>query len=51
MKNYAENKEKTERKKIMKISRPQYESEKANKVNNEPKVSVDKQQDDIKHLK
>ena len=38
-------------KKIMKISRPQYESEKANKVNNEPKVNVDKQQDDIKHLK
>ena len=51
MKKYVENKQKNGEKKIMKISRPQYESEKANKVNNEPKVSVDKQQDDIKHLK
>ena len=30
---------------------PHYESEKANKVNNELKLNVDEQQDDIKHLK
>ena len=35
----------------MKISSPQYESEKSNKVNNELKLNVDEQQDDIKHLK
>ena len=35
----------------MEISSPQYESEKANKVNNELKLIVDEQQDDIKHLK
>ena len=29
----------------------QYESEKANKVNNDLKLNVDEQQDDIKHLK
>ena len=36
---------------MWKISSPQYESEKANKVNNELKLNVDEQQDDIKHLK
>ena len=34
----------------MKISSPQYESKKANKVNNEVKLNVDEQQDDITHL-
>ena len=28
-----------------------YESEKANKVNNDLKLNIDEQQDDIKHLK
>ena len=36
---------------MWKISSPQYESEKANKVNNELKLNVDEQQDDVKHLK
>ena len=31
----------------MKISSPQYESDGANKVNNELKLNVDEQQDDI----
>ena len=35
----------------MEIRRKQYESEKANKVNNDLKLNVDEQQDDIKHLK
>ena len=35
----------------MEISSPQYESESANKVNNELKLLVDEQQDDIKHWK
>ena len=35
----------------MKISSPQYESEKANKVNNELKLNVDEQQNDMKHFK
>ena len=35
---------------IIKIS-PHYESEQANKVNNELKLNVDNQQYDIKHLK
>ena len=29
----------------------QYESEKASKVNNDLKLNVDEQQDDLKHLK
>ena len=33
---------------MWKISSPQYENEKANKVNNELKLNVDEQQDDIK---
>ena len=35
----------------MKISSPQYESEMANKVNNELNLTVDEQQDNIQHLK
>ena len=35
---------------MWKISSPQYENEKANKVNNELKLNVDEQQDDIKHF-
>ena len=42
---------KTGRKKNRKIGSPQYESEKANKVNNEVTLNVDEQQDDITHLK
>ena len=38
-------------KKNRKIGSPQYESEKANKVNNELMLNVDEQQDDILHLK
>ncbi len=37
--------------KNMIIDRPYYESEKFKNMNNEFKVIVDKQQDDIKHLK
>ena len=37
--------------KNMKICIPQYESEKANEVNNELTLNVDEQQDDIKLLK
>ena len=46
MRKYAE-------KKTIKISSPHYETElwKAIEVNNEPKLNVDEQQDDIKHLK
>jgi hypothetical protein len=33
------------------IDRPYYESEKFKNMNNESKVIVDAQQDDIKHLK
>ena len=40
----------TEKKYIIKI-RPHYESEKSNKVNNELKLNVDEQQDDVEHLK
>ena len=50
MKKYVENK-KIVREKNMKISSPQYESEKSNKVNNELKLNVDEQQYDIKNLK
>ena len=49
MNKYVENRE-IRRKTMIKIS-PHYESEKANKVNNELKLNVDEQQDDIKHLK
>ena len=46
MKKYVENREKN-----MKICIQQYESEKANKVNNELMLNVAEQQDDIKRLK
>ena len=36
---------------MWKICSPQYENEKANKVNNELKLNVDEQQDDMKHVK
>ena len=49
VKKYVENRE--IRRKNMEISSPQYESETANKANNELKLLVDEQQDDIKHLK
>ena len=40
-----------EKEKNMIIDRPYYESEKFKNMNNEFKVNVDEQQDDIKHLK
>ena len=51
MKKCAENQEILSEKKNMIIDRPYYESEKFKKMNNEFKVNVDEQQDDIKHLK
>ena len=39
------------KKKNMIIDRPYFESEKFKNMNNEFKVNVDEQQDDIKHLK
>ena len=43
--------ENNKEKKTKKKRNQQYESEKANKVNNDLKLNVDEQQDDIKHLK
>ena len=50
MKKYVENME-IRRKKTKKKRNQQYESEKAIKVNNDLKLNVDEQHDDIKHLK
>ena len=51
MKKCVENREIMRERKNMILGRPQYESEKSKNENNEHKLNVYKQQDDIKHLK